>query len=57
MTVMGMLCGLAALFHRWVLYPVRLLQRGVRRVARGASTHKIDLKTGDEMRGLGRGVQ
>ena len=52
LTVLGMLIGLAALFHRWVLYPVRLLQRGVRRVARGAFDYKIDLKTGDEMQGL-----
>ena len=52
LTVLGMLCGLAALFHRWVLYPVRLLQRGVRRVARGAFDYKIELKTGDEMQGL-----
>ena len=42
----------AALFHRWVLYPVRLLQRGVRRVARGSFDYKIDLKTGDEMQDL-----
>jgi signal transduction histidine kinase len=52
LAVLPMLCGLAALFHRWVLYPVRLLQRGVRRVARGAFDYKIDLKTGDEMQGL-----
>jgi signal transduction histidine kinase len=52
LTVLGMLCGLAALFHRWVLYPVRLLQRGVRRVARGTFDYKIDLTTGDEMQGL-----
>ncbi len=52
LTVLGMLIGLAALFHRWVLYPVRLLQRGVRRVARGAFDYKIDLNTGDEMQGL-----
>jgi signal transduction histidine kinase len=52
LAVLAMLCGLAALFHRWVLYPVRLLQRGVRRVARGAFDYKIDLKTGDEMQGL-----
>src|SRR4051794_39454040 len=26
LAVLAMLCGLAALFHRWVLYPVRLLQ-------------------------------
>jgi len=52
LAVLGMLCGLAALFHRWVLYPVRLLQRGVRRVGRGAFDYKIDLHTGDEMQGL-----
>jgi signal transduction histidine kinase len=52
LTVLPMLCSLAALFHRWVLYPVRLLQRGVRRVARGAFDYKIDLHTGDEMQGL-----
>jgi two-component system, NtrC family, sensor kinase len=52
LTVLAMLCGLAMLFHRWVLYPVRLLQRGVRRVARGAFDYKIDLNTGDEMQGL-----
>jgi signal transduction histidine kinase len=52
LAVLAMLCGLAALFHRWVLYPVRLLQRGVRRVARGAFDYKIDLQTGDEMQAL-----
>ncbi|HEV3166665.1 MAG TPA: HAMP domain-containing protein, partial [Isosphaeraceae bacterium] len=51
-TVMAMLCGLTALFHRWVLYPVRLLQRGVRRVARGSFDYRIELRTGDEMQGL-----
>ncbi|MFO0952184.1 MAG: ATP-binding protein [Isosphaeraceae bacterium] len=51
-TVLLMLCGLAALFHHWVLYPVRLLQRGVRRVARGAFDYKIELHTGDEMQAL-----
>ncbi|MFO0891555.1 MAG: ATP-binding protein [Isosphaeraceae bacterium] len=50
--VLAMLCGLMALFHRWVLYPVRLLQRGVRRVARGAFDYKIELNTGDEMQDL-----
>jgi two-component system, NtrC family, sensor kinase len=52
LTVLPMLCGLVALLHRWVLYPVRLLQRGVRRVARGAFDYKIALKTGDEMQAL-----
>ncbi|HWE38203.1 MAG TPA: HAMP domain-containing sensor histidine kinase [Isosphaeraceae bacterium] len=52
LTVLGMLVGLAMLFHRWVLYPVRLLQRGVRRVARGAFDYTINLRTGDEMQAL-----
>ncbi len=52
LAVIAMLCGLAALFHRWVLYPVRLLQRGVRRVARGSFDYRIELTTGDEMQAL-----
>jgi two-component system NtrC family sensor kinase len=52
LAVIAMLCGLAALFHRWVLYPVRLLQRGVRRVARGSFDYHIELTTGDEMQAL-----
>lgn len=50
--VLAMLCGLSALFHQWVLYPVRLLHRGVRRVARGSFDYKIELHTGDEMQAL-----
>jgi signal transduction histidine kinase len=50
--VLGMLCGLTVLFHRWVLSPVRLLQRGVRHVARGSFDYKINLKSGDEMQDL-----
>jgi signal transduction histidine kinase len=50
--VLGMLCGLMLMFHRWVLYPIRLLQRGVRRVARGSFDYKIELNTGDEMQDL-----
>ncbi len=49
---LAMLIGLTALFHRWVLYPVRLLQRGVRRVARGSFDYRIELETGDEMQAL-----
>jgi len=51
-TVVGLLLALAMLFHRWVLHPVRLLQRGVRRVARGRFDYQIELKTGDEMQAL-----
>jgi two-component system, NtrC family, sensor kinase len=50
--VLGMLCGLMLLFHRWVLFPLRLLQRGVRHVARGSFNYKIDLQSGDEMQDL-----
>jgi len=50
--VLAMLCGLMLLFHRWVLYPVRLLQRGVRRVARGSFDYKIELNSGDERQDL-----
>ena len=51
--VLGMLCGLTVLFHRWVLTPVRMLQRGVRHVARGSFDYKINLRSGDEMQDLG----
>ena len=52
LAVLGMLGGLAWLLHRWFLYPVRLLHRGVRRVARGSFDYTIDLHTGDEMQAL-----
>jgi signal transduction histidine kinase len=52
LAALGMLCGLLVLVNRWVLYPVRLLHRGVRRVARGMLDDKIDLKSGDEMQAL-----
>ncbi len=52
LTVLAMLIGLAVLFNRWVLYPIRLLQRGVRRVARGSFDYSIELNTGDEMQAL-----
>jgi len=52
MMVLGMLCGLMLLFKRWVLSPLRLLQRGVRHVARGSFDYKIDLRSGDEMQDL-----
>jgi two-component system, NtrC family, sensor kinase len=50
--VLGMLCALTVLFNRWVLSPVRMLQRGVRHVARGSFNYKINLKSGDEMQDL-----
>jgi signal transduction histidine kinase len=50
--VLGMLWGLTLLIHRWVLLPLRLLQRGVRHVARGSFDYKINLQSGDEMQDL-----
>jgi two-component system, NtrC family, sensor kinase len=50
--VLGMLCGLMFLFQRWVLFPLRVLQRGVRHVARGSFGYKINLQSGDEMQDL-----
>lgn len=50
--VLAMLWGLTLLIHRWVLLPLRLLQRGVRHVARGSFDYKINLKSGDEMQDL-----
>jgi two-component system, NtrC family, sensor kinase len=52
LAVLAILIGVAVLFNRWVLYPVRLLQRGVRRVARGSFDYSIELDTGDEMQAL-----
>jgi two-component system, NtrC family, sensor kinase len=52
LAVLVMLFALSTLFHHWVLYPIRLLHRGVRRVARGSFTYKIELHTGDEMQAL-----
>ena len=52
LAVMATLVGLALLFNRWVLDPIRLLQRGVRRVARGSFDYAIEINTGDEMQAL-----
>jgi two-component system NtrC family sensor kinase len=50
--VLSMLCGLMFLFQRWVLFPLRFLQRGVRHVAHGSFDYKINLASGDEMQDL-----
>lgn len=52
LAVLAMLIALARLFHSWVLHPVRLLQRGVRRVSGGQFNYRIQLKSGDEMQAL-----
>ncbi len=50
--VLAMLFGLTWLLHRWIVYPIRLLERGVRRVAQGSFDGRIALLTGDEMQAL-----
>ncbi len=50
--VLAMLFGLTGLLHRWIVHPIRLLERGVRRVARGSFDGRIDVPTGDEMQAL-----
>ena len=50
--VLGMLVGLTSLLHRWIVLPIRRLEQGVRRVARGSFDDRITLKTGDEMEAL-----
>src|SRR5262249_60114788 len=47
--VLGMLWGLTSLFNRWVLAPVRMLQRGVRHVAPGSVHHQINLASGGQI--------
>jgi signal transduction histidine kinase len=44
-----MLCLLGRLFYTWVLYPLRLLIQGSRRVAGGEFNHRIHLPAQDEM--------
>jgi two-component system NtrC family sensor kinase len=50
--VLAMLFGLTWLLHRWIVYPIRLLERGVRRLASGDFGSRIALATGDEMQAL-----
>ncbi len=50
--VVGVLVALWWLVNRWVMNPVRLLHRGVRRVARGDFDYKVSIFSGDEMQAL-----
>ena len=52
LTALGLLAGLMVVVNRWILYPVRLLHRGVKRVARGDFNYSIELNSGDEMQSL-----
>ena len=51
-TALALLAGLMVVVNRWILYPVRLLHRGVKRVARGDFDYTIELHSGDEMQSL-----
>jgi signal transduction histidine kinase len=47
-----LMAGLLHFFYGWVFYPVRDLERGAERVARGDFDHRIDVHSGDEMEDL-----
>jgi two-component system, NtrC family, sensor kinase len=49
-----LLAGLMRSFYAWVLAPIRDLDLGVKRVAEGDLSHRIDLHSGDEMEDLAR---
>ena len=53
-SVVGMLImvGLMLSFYSWVFNPIRDLERGVRRLAKGDFTQRIEVKSGDEMEEL-----
>ena len=47
-----LVCSLAWACRAWVVYPIRELEAGVLRVARGDFEHSIEVRTGDEMQDL-----
>jgi signal transduction histidine kinase len=47
-----LMAGLLGFFYRWVVRPLRTLERGVGGVARGNFEHRIDIRTGDEIQDL-----
>lgn len=49
-----MMAGLCRFFYRWVFYPIRDLEAGVGRVAKGDFEHRIDLHSGDEIEDLAK---
>jgi signal transduction histidine kinase len=49
--VTGMAC-LLYFFYGWVFFPIKSLQQGVNRVARGEFDHPIKLRSGDELQEL-----
>ncbi len=47
-----LLCGLLRFFYGWVFYPIRDLEQGAGRVARGDFEFRIEVHSGDEMEDL-----
>jgi two-component system NtrC family sensor kinase len=54
-SIVGLLlvCGLFGSFYAWVFHPIRDLEAGVGRVAKGDFNHRIEVHSGDEMEDLG----
>ncbi|MDX2036233.1 MAG: ATP-binding protein [Isosphaeraceae bacterium] len=53
--VLGLLVGVTVMLYRWIVLPIRRLEQGVRRVARGSFDERITLDTGDELEALADG--
>jgi len=47
-----LMAGLLHFFYGWVFYPIRDLEAGAERVARGDFDHRIEVHSGDEMEEL-----
>jgi len=46
--------GLLRFFYRWVVHPIRDLEGGVSRVAKGDFDHRIEIHSGDEIEDLAK---
>ncbi|MHB1423770.1 MAG: sensor histidine kinase [Gemmataceae bacterium] len=53
-SIVGLLlvCGLLGSFYAWVFHPIRDLEAGVVRIAKGDLSHRIEVLSGDEMEDL-----
>jgi two-component system, NtrC family, sensor kinase len=49
-----MMAGNLRFFYRWVAQPIRDLEQGVTRVARGDFQHRIEINSGDEIEDLAK---
>ncbi|MSQ96483.1 MAG: sensor histidine kinase [Gemmataceae bacterium] len=53
-TAVLLMAGLLRFFYRWVAQPIRELEEGVSRVARGDFHHQIEIHSGDEIEDLAK---